>query len=351
MEEGSSLARNVYVSGNRVPSLRQGIKLTNEYLNALEKHGIKWVYIEDAVSEGIEVYDVIYEDTRVMANSIMAQILSANPPNLSRESLIQLHNCAQFIVADIKEYKPRVTIELWNLKTLKDYLFLHSVNVAVISALIGWRMGFNNQELEDITMGVLLHDVGKVTISERIHNKPGSLTVEEFAEMKKHTERGFNFLRERGAYNPTVWSVAHQHHEAYDGSGYPNNRKGKEIHLYSRIAAIADVFDALTSDRPYKNGWAFHKVLNLLTNGLRHKFDPKALSTFVDLIPLYPKGTAVKLSTGEMGMIKENREGNYHRPIVRIVIDAKGKPLDEKSCYDLDLSKETDIKIIENMPT
>jgi len=330
--------------------LRQGIKLTNEYLTALNKHGVKWVYIEDAVSEGIEAYDVIYEDTRVMANAIMAEILATNPPDLSWKNLIQLHNCAQFIVADIKQYRPRVTIELWNLKTLKDYLFLHSVNVAVISVLIGWRMGFNNQELEDITMGVLLHDVGKVTISEEIHNKPGRLTEEEFAEMRKHSRRGFDFLKERGAYNPTVWSVAHQHHEAYDGSGYPNHRQGSDIHLYSRIAAIADVFDALTSDRPYKSGWAFHKVLNLFNNGMRTKFDPKALSTFIDLIPLYPLGTAVKLSNGEMGMIKENYEGNYHRPIVRIIIDANGNPLDEKSCYDLDLSKETDIKIIDNTP-
>ena len=327
--------------------LKSGTKLTDHYINALKKHGINWIYIEDAVSEGIQVDDVINDETRVAANSIMADILRTNPPDLSRENLLLLHNAAVNLVTDIKAYKPKVTVELWNLKTLKDYLFLHSVNVAVISVLMGWRLGLNNQELEDAAMGVLLHDVGKVTVPMKIHNKPGRLTREEYEEMKRHTQRGFEFLRQRGAYNPTVWSVAHQHHETYDGKGYPLQRKGKEIHVYSRIACVADIFDALTSDRPYKKGWPFHKVLKYLDNGMSRKFDPKVLATFVQLVPMYPKGSAVKLSTGEMGMIVENSEGNYHRPVVKIIIGKDGSLLEENECYELDLSKETDIKITE----
>lgn len=311
-------------------------------------HGVRYVYIEDPNSEGVEVEDVIYEETRVLANAIMADILAKNPPVLSKANLLEIQRVARMVVADIKEYRSRVTIELWNLKTLKDYLYLHSVNVAVISVMIGWRLNLNNQQLEDLCMGVLLHDVGKVTVSEAIHNKPGKLTDEEYLEMQQHTNRGFGFLRDRGAFSPIVWSVAHQHHELYDGSGYPKGRRGKEIHIFSRIAAVVDVFDALTSDRPYKSGWAFHKVLEFLNNGMRSKFDPQALSTFVGLIPLYPRGTAVRLSSGEMGMIIENNEGNYHKPIVRVIVDNKGLPLENENCYELDLSKQTDIKIMEN---
>lgn len=278
----------------------------------------------------------------------MADILAENPPVLSKENLLEIQRVARMIVSDIKEYRPRVTIELWNLKTLKDYLYLHSVNVAVLSVMIGWRLNLNNQQLEDLSMGVLLHDVGKVTVPEAIHNKHGKLTKEEYFEMQQHTSRGFGFLRDRGAFNPTVWSVAHQHHEMYDGSGYPKERRGKEIHIFSRIAAIADVFDALTSDRPYKPGWAFHKVLGFLNKEMKTKFDSQALSTFVSLIPLYPRGTAVRLSTGEMGMIIENKEGNYHKPIVRVIVDNKGRPLENENCYELDLSKQTDIKIMDN---
>ena len=327
--------------------LREGMQLDTEYLKALKNHTVKWVYIEDANTDDIEVEDVIYEETRVLANAVMAEILTSNPPALTKSNLLEIHKVARMIVSDVKEYKPRVTIELWNLKTLKDYLYLHSVNVAVISVMIGWRLNFNNQELEDLALGVLLHDLGKVTVSESIHNKPGKLTEQEYDEMKQHTKRGFGFLRDRGAFNPTVWSVAHQHHEMFDGTGYPMGRKGKEIHQFSRVAAIADIFDALTSDRPYKEGWAFHKVLGHLNNGMKKKFDPRALSTFVGLIPLYPRGAAVKLSNGEMGMIVENSEGNYHQPVVRIIMDARGKPLESEDCYEIDLSREHELKILD----
>lgn len=319
--------------------------LDSEFLSALKNHKVRWIYIEDPNTDDIQVEDVIYEETRVLANAVMCEILASNPPALTKTNLLEIQKVARMIVADVKEYKPRVTIELWSLKTLKDYLFLHSVNVAVISVMIGWRMNLNNQELEDLALGVLLHDLGKVTVAESIHNKPGKLTDQEYDEMKQHSKRGFGFLRDRGAFNPTVWSIAHQHHEMYDGSGYPLGRKGNEIHRFSRIAAIADIFDALTSDRPYKDGWAFHKVLAHLNNGMKKKFDPRTLKTFVSLIPLYPRGAAVKLSNGEMGMIVENKEGNYHQPVVRIIMDAKGMPLDEADCYEVDLSKELDLKI------
>ncbi len=322
------------------------MKLDSDYIESLKKHSIKYVYIEDDTSEDIRVEDVIYEETRVLANSIMADILSQNPPALTTENLLDIQNVARMIVADIKEYRPKVTIDLWNLKTLKDYLYLHSVNVTVLAVMTGWRMNLNNQQLEDLAMGVLLHDVGKVTVSQEIHNKPGRLTEDEYTEMKMHTSRGFNLLRSRGAFNPTVWSVAHQHHELFDGSGYPKGRKGNEIHIFSRIAAIADIFDALTSDRPYKTGWPFHKVINEFNNDLKIKFDPKALETFISLIPLYPRGSAVKLSNGAMGMIVENTEGNYHRPIVRVIVDENGKTLKANECYEIDLSLETDISIV-----
>lgn len=327
--------------------MKQGVKLTSAYIDALRKKNVKYIYIEDPASEGVKVEDVIYEETRVLANAVMAEILSKNPPELTRINLLEVQKAARMIVSDIKEYRSRVTIELWNLKTLKDYLYLHSVNVAVISVMTGWRMNLNNQELEDLALGVLLHDVGKVTIPEEIHNKPGKLTDEEFGEMKQHTNRGFGFLRDRGAFNPTVWSVAHQHHETYDGKGYPKGRRGKEIHLFSRIATVADIFDALTSDRPYKSGWAFHKVLAHLSNGMKVKLDPKALETFVSLIPLYPRGSAVKLSDGRMGMIIENSEGNYHRPIVRVIMDNCGRMLESNETFEIDLSKTNDISIIE----
>lgn len=335
------------MEGNRTPLLREGTTLDANYLASLKRHQVKYIYIEDANSEDVKVEDVIYEETRVLANAVMSEILSKNPPMLTKSNLLEIQKISRMIVSDIKEYKPRVTIELWNLKTMKDYLFLHSVNVAVISVMMGWRMNLNNQELEELCLGVLLHDVGKVTVADNIHNKPGVLSEEEFREMQQHPVRGFGFLRDRGAFSPVVWSVAHQHHEKFDGSGYPKGRRGKEIHQYSRIAMVADVFDALTSDRPYKTGWAFHKVLQHMQTTMTEKLDAQVLKTFVSLIPLYPRGAAVRLSTGEMGMVVENAQGNYHRPIVRVIVDRFGRGLEANECWEIDLSKETEVTIVE----
>ena len=343
--EEHHLARSVYRAGNPVPLLREGLQLDRSYANSLKTNGISWVYINDPISDGVEVEDIVHDETRVFANTLLAEILSRNPPIINQDIVYRLKAIATMIVADIKEYRPRVSMELWHLKTLEDYLYLHSVNVSVISVMVGWRMGLSPKELEELCIGVLLHDIGKVTVSEKIHNKTGHLTGMEYDEMKQHTRRGFNFLRKLWIFSPIVWSVAHQHHEFFDGSGYPYGRNGKEIHLYSRIAAIIDIFDALTSDRPYKGGWPFHKALKYLTDEVCHRFDKKILSVFVNLVPQFPRGTAVTLSTGEIGIVVENIDDNYHRPVVRVMFDCNGKSLKKGETYDIDLNKEMDIQI------
>lgn len=340
------LARNIHLRGDPKPFLKKDDKLTWERIEALQKLQVQWIYIEDPLSLDVEVEDVIQEETRIMANALMADVLSTNPPKLNRENTLKIRKTADLLVGDVMGLRKQVTVELWNLKTMRDYLFLHTVNVTVLSIMVGWRMSLNHAEMMDLAMGVLLHDIGKVTIGERIHNKPGRLTYDEYEEMKKHTVRGFEFLKMHGFFSPTAWSVAHQHHEMYDGSGYPLGRKGKEIHRYSRIAAIADIFDALTSDRPYKKGWPFHKVLNYMTSEVKGKFDKKALETFVNLIPQYPPGSTVRLSTGEIGIILRGHNGNYHKPVVRIIADPYGNRLKVNECHDIDLSRESEIKIV-----
>ena len=328
--------------------MKKGIKLNKKYADLLKSQGINWIYIEDPLSEDIDVEDIIHDETRVFANTLLAEILSHNPPVINRNTIMRLKDAAIMIVSDIKEYRPRVTMELWFIKTLEDYLYLHSVNVAVISVMAGWHVGLSQNELEELCIAVLLHDLGKVTVDTLIHNKPGRLTEEEYMEMQLYTRRGFNILKDYAVFSPKVWSVALQHHEFYDGSGYPLGKKAKEIYLYSRITSIVDIFDALTSDRPYKKGWPFHKALNYLNTEVNKRFDEKVLRIFNNMVPQYPRGTAVTLSTGEIGMVVENIEKNYHRPIVRIMMDKKGNALGSDKVYDVDLSGEMDIQILDD---
>jgi HD-GYP domain-containing protein (c-di-GMP phosphodiesterase class II) len=237
-------------------------------------------------------------------------------------------------------------VEFPEIKTFEDYVYLHSVNVTVIGALIGWNLGFNDSMLEDFAIGALLHDIGKIEVPSGILKKPGPLSEDEFEIMKRHTRDGFNLLQKSAFINPRSFTISLQHHEAYDGSGYPSGKHGEEIHIFSRMVEVVDIFDALTSDRPYKKRWSFYKTISYMGKVIRKKLDPKIYEIFSKLVPPYPVGSTVKLSTNETGIIFTNHPGNFEMPRIRIIRDAKGEVLPRESIYELNLVEHPEIKIV-----
>ena len=237
------------------------------------------------------------------------------------------------------------TVDFPELKTFDNYLYLHSVNVAVLGVVIGWKLGVNDKLLHDYALGAMLHDIGNIEIPGKILKKAGPLTGEEFDVVKKHSREGFELLNKSSYIKPTSYTISLQHHEAFDGSGYPNQRKGEEIHRFSRIAFAADIIDALTTDRPYKKRWSFQKTLNFMNNEIRKKLDPEVLSVINTIIPRYPAGMSVELSTGETGVVISNRPTYSEDPRIRVIKDTKGKALTKSSTYEINLGENPDIKI------
>lgn len=209
---------------------------------------------------------------------------------------------------------PTALLSVARLKNHDDYTYLHSMAVCGLMITLAHQLGLDDRQVRRVGMGGLLHDVGKAAVPLEILNKPGKLTDEEFEVMRQHPVIGAQMLMEADA-DADLLDIALHHHEKYDGSGYPHRLKGEEISLYSRMAAVCDVYDALTSTRPYRKGWtpadAMHSMLNW-----RGHFDQQILHIFVRAIGIYPVGSLVRLASGRVALVVKAGERSLLKPVV-----------------------------------
>jgi HD-GYP domain-containing protein (c-di-GMP phosphodiesterase class II) len=218
---------------------------------------------------------------------------------------------------------PQAVLNLLAIKSFDDYTFSHNINVATISLLIGHALGLSADDLHDLGIGALMHDLGKLRLSQRLLSKEGRLTSGEFAEIARHPRLGADLLTDRGGVpsdvGPHARAVILHHHERFGGSGYPQGQKGDQISLFARICAIADVFDALTTDRPFRAALPPHEAVRTLMSQVSSHFDPEILQVFINLISLYPPGTVVELDDGRMATVIRANPGHLLRPVVKVV--------------------------------
>jgi putative nucleotidyltransferase with HDIG domain len=217
------------------------------------------------------------------------------------------------------------------------YTFEHSVSVAVLLVSFAKEMELDRDSVIKIGIGGLLHDIGKTRVPNQILNKPGKLTEEEFVIMRGHVVHSREILEQTSGIDPVPLAVAADHHERYDGSGYPNGKEGLEIGLYGRMAAIVDVYDAMTATRVYRKAIEPHEVLRKLIEWSKFQFELELVQRFVQCVGIYPAGTLVSLASGRIAVVLASGTAGLLYPLVRIVYDAhKKKPVPP---IDLDLSE------------
>lgn len=217
---------------------------------------------------------------------------------------------------------PGALVSLLRLKQADDYTYLHSVAVSAMMVALGKQLGLEDAALRDYGLAGLLHDIGKMAVPPEILNKPGKLTDDEFVRVKGHPAAGYEILLSAGA-PPVALDVCLHHHEKFDGSGYPHGLKGEEISLHARMGAICDVYDAITSNRPYKAGWCPAQSLRRMADwGKAGHFDQQLFAAFVKCIGIYPVGTLVKLKSGRLAVVVDNSK-SLLQPLVRIFYSTK----------------------------
>jgi putative nucleotidyltransferase with HDIG domain len=212
---------------------------------------------------------------------------------------------------------------LVRLKNKDEYTYMHSVSVGVLMISLGKHLGLDMQVLKEVGIGAMLHDVGKMIVSQFILNKEEKLTENELAMMRKHVEYSRTILEQTQAISDKAIAMAAQHHERIDGTGYPLGLKGDEIAYYSKALAIADVYDAMTSQRCYQKKYVPTEVLKKLYEWSSYHYDRTLVEQFIRCVGIYPVGTLVRLENGLVGVIVQNGETNLLHPVIRIIYNTK----------------------------
>lgn len=234
---------------------------------------------------------------------------------------------------------PGALISLARLKTADDYTYLHSVAVCALMIALARKLGLDEQETREAGMAGLLHDLGKAGVPLEVLNKPGKLTEEEFALVKRHPEQGYKLLSEGKGASQASMDVCLHHHEKFDGSGYPEGLAGENISLLARMGAVCDVYDAITSNRPYKAGWDPAESIKRMAEWKGH-FDPVVFQAFVKSLGIYPVGSLVRLESGKLGVVTEQGEQSLLKPKVKVFFSTKSQAYIKPETIDLGRSAE-----------
>jgi HD-GYP domain-containing protein (c-di-GMP phosphodiesterase class II) len=348
---GSVLAKQIYHSDGKL-LLGIGVELSDRIIRRLELQGVPFLYIRDEATDDIDLGDDIPIEVRREATESIYQLFSQikqgdhkwSAAIHQQKTIDELKKVSNLLLTEIRNRK-RVMNLLTTVQVKDNYLFAHSINVTLYTLAVAVHRNFSEKMLYEIGVGTLLHDIGKMLIPEEILNKPGNLTDEEFDIVKKHTEYGFDIMRKEYEIPLLSAHCALQHHEKWDGTGYPRGLKGEEIHPYARTISVCDVFDALTSNRVYRGAILPHEAIEIIYGQTNYHFESAVVKAFREIIAIYPIGVTVKLNTGETAVVIDNNSHLPSRPVLRVIKDAYGNNLN--TYYEVDLSKQLTLMITE----
>ncbi len=335
------VARTIIDSDSRV-LLNSGMPLNDKYIERLSELGIASIYIKDGLlDDEAQVYDIVSEKTRTETIKVIKSSFTHLEKN-SNFNVEAVKNLVKNIIAELLENR-NTLLHLTDIRSFDDYTFGHSVNVCILSIITALTLGYSEPKLKELGLGALLHDIGKTRIDKEILNKPGDLTPEEFNEIKRHTDYGFAILRNYPDVSLLSAHIAFQHHERWDGNGYPRGLVGSEIHHHSRIVAAADVYDALLADRPYRPAYNVTQALNILTRMAGSYLDFDCVMALKSNVAIYPVGSFVQLTTGDICIVVDANKNNPTRPKLKIILDKDKKRLSHPR--EIDLSRLKTIMI------
>ena len=278
-------------------------------------------------SERVPLADEMERAARLRARS--AQAMRRMFAEVRLGNAIEAGECVALVddVVESINRNPDALLSLARLKNADEYTYLHSVAVCALMVALGRQLGLDDAQCREAGMAGMLHDLGKAAMPQDVLNKPGKLTAEEFAIIKQHPVRGYEMLLAGADVSEGVMDVCHHHHERVDGTGYPHGLTADGISLLARMGAVCDVYDAVTSDRPYKAGWDPAHALAQMATWKGH-FDTTIFQSFVKSIGIYPTGSLVRMRSGRLAVVLDQNPSALTKPRVKLFFSTKaGLPL------------------------
>lgn len=341
----AELARDVAGEGP-IPLVRRGTKLTPSMAQRLMARGVSAVWVHDDLSDGIAPLDPLPPDVRRDSQRVLSRSLE-----IARSSIASAHALPHATVSEMSRVaeeisraladSPAATIALTDLSSTDSFTHAHSLRVATLGLLMahqifredGWidwsgkvRRDRREERMATLGFGLVLHDIGNLAIPGDILNKPGQLNSDEYDVIKKHPQNGIDILAAANL-SPLAMAVIRDHHERIDGHGYPNGRSDT-LHQFARIAAVAEVYDAIITDRPYKPGARPHVAVEVIRSGAGTQFDERVVEHFCRTVMPYPVGGEVELAGGRIGVVSSVDPDHPYRPTVRV--QEPGGSIDER---------------------
>ena len=346
VEANTKLGKAIYNENGRI-LINKGVALEGRMLKRLIDLGITYIYIEDKQTDDIFLKEPISDPLKREAmTTIAATFKKIHSEPLESKSFIMEKSVKEYqaiikhIMSELNN-NPELMSILSDVCIHDTYIFTHSLNVTLYSLAVGMELKLPTSKLETIGLGALMHDIGKVSVPKEILMKPGRLTDDEYEIIKKHSSEGFELLRNTHTVPLLVSHCAFQHHERLDGSGYPRGLRGDEIHEYAKIVAVADVFDAVTSHRVYRDAMLPHEGLEMLYAGSDRHFQAKIVKAFQHSVAIYPVGITVSLNDGRKGVVVKQNKSLNDRPVVRI-LEEEGYPV---APYEINLAEKLSVVV------
>jgi len=300
--------------------------LSQENISYITFLGVPGVYIDDKFSQQLIERETIRPEIRRSAVKLVYDIFSISEDEKLSEEEEEIRAMVASIVEDVMSQED-VMNNLLSIKTYDDYTYFHSVDVAVLAGILAVKCLMPEQAVTDVVTAGFLHDIGKTKVQREVLNAPRRLSEHERMQMMDHPRVGYELLRERFNFNEEVNLAVYQHHEWYNGGGYPNHKAGNQLLVISRILKCADVYDAMTTRRPYHDPYLPSEVIEYIMGRSGMEFDPRVVEIMCTQMSIYPVGCEVELSNGRRGIVVANRKGNVSRPTLRM--------LDNGEIYDM----------------
>ncbi len=347
LKKGMIVSQSIY-NKHGASYLVKGQPLTEEYITKLIKIGIPTVTVTSGDPNSIikPPEDLVQEDTRIGAiQKVYDAFRSVEETGELDAGAMQ--DVSNKIIFDIIARKENL-VQLTDIRLHDTYTFAHSVNVAILAAMLGLLLHYTRQDLGLLTLGALLHDLGKIRVPSDILNKNTRLDNDELSVIQSHPLDGARRIKEMGHILPqpaVLAQIAAQHHEHVDGRGYPYGLTGDKIHRFAKIVAIADVYDALTSERPYKKAYTPSVTYNIMMNVNKGQFDRDMLKLFFNNVAIYPVGTVLRTIYG-FGVVTKCEFGRTETPMICLFADHNGKLLPAPVKMDLAEGQDHAVELV-----